>query len=208
VFGVPYEGDLNGGMNLGYTGKPYDVVTGMYNYGYRDYSPEAARFTTEDPVRDGANWFAYVNNDPVNWVDPWGLSASDKTTNKDPEFEEFMDFLHQQGVYRVNPEDEFIFEKIDSNWDNMPKSVREYEPGTFWGNIVDDMGNHPQNQRLPDGYHISLEKDGYVYVHRDTIDPTNGLIETILHNIKEVLTHPSAEPSYPRDDKYPDWSER
>jgi hypothetical protein len=30
-----------------------------------------------DPVRDGANWFAYINNDPVNWVDPWGLSASD-----------------------------------------------------------------------------------------------------------------------------------
>jgi RHS repeat-associated protein len=73
VFGVPYEGDLNGGMNLGYTGKPYDVVTGMYNYGYRDYKPEAARFTTEDPIRGGANWFAYVNNDPVNWVDLWGL---------------------------------------------------------------------------------------------------------------------------------------
>jgi RHS repeat-associated protein len=72
VFGTPYEGDLNGGMNLGYTGKPYDVITGMYNYGYRDYSPEVARFTTEDPVRDGANWFAYVNNDPVNWVDPDG----------------------------------------------------------------------------------------------------------------------------------------
>jgi RHS repeat-associated protein len=60
-------------MNLGYTGKPYDVVTGLYNYGYRDYKPEAARFTTVDPVRDGSNWFAYVNNDPVNWVDPWGL---------------------------------------------------------------------------------------------------------------------------------------
>jgi hypothetical protein len=28
---------------------------------------------TEDPVRDGSNWFAYVNNDPVNYVDPWGL---------------------------------------------------------------------------------------------------------------------------------------
>jgi RHS repeat-associated protein len=65
-------------MNLGYNGKPYDTATGLYNYGYRDYKPEAARFTTIDPVRDGANWFAYVNNDPVNWVDPWGLSASDK----------------------------------------------------------------------------------------------------------------------------------
>jgi RHS repeat-associated protein len=41
----------------------YDTVTGMYNYGYRDYAPEVARFTTVDPVRDGANWFAYVNND-------------------------------------------------------------------------------------------------------------------------------------------------
>ena len=35
------------------------------------------RFTTVDPIRDGANWFAYVNNDPVNYVDLWGLLASD-----------------------------------------------------------------------------------------------------------------------------------
>jgi uncharacterized protein RhaS with RHS repeats len=48
----------------------------MYNYGYRDYQPEVARFTTIDPIRDGANWFAYVNNDPVNWVDLWGLACS------------------------------------------------------------------------------------------------------------------------------------
>jgi RHS repeat-associated protein len=75
AFGKPYKGDLNSGMNLGYTGKPYDMITGMYNYGYRDYQPEVARFTTVDPVRDGANWFAYVNNDPVNWVDLWGLET-------------------------------------------------------------------------------------------------------------------------------------
>jgi hypothetical protein len=31
-----------------------------------------------DPIRDGANWFAYVNNDPVNWVDPFGLKATDQ----------------------------------------------------------------------------------------------------------------------------------
>jgi RHS repeat-associated protein len=62
-------------MNLGYTGKPYDSTTGLYDYGYRDYSPALARFTTVDPIRNGSNWFAYVNNDPVNWVDPWGLEA-------------------------------------------------------------------------------------------------------------------------------------
>jgi RHS repeat-associated protein len=73
VFGEVYEGDMSGGMKLGYTGKPYDAVTGMYDYGYRDYRAEDGRFTTEDPVRDGANWFAYVNNDPVNWIALWGL---------------------------------------------------------------------------------------------------------------------------------------
>jgi RHS repeat-associated protein len=62
-------------MNLGYTGKPYDSRTGLYNYGYRDYEPATARFTTVDPVRDGSNWFAYVNNDPVNYVDLWGLEG-------------------------------------------------------------------------------------------------------------------------------------
>ena len=54
------------------------------DYGFRDYSPVHARFITEDPIRDGENWFAYVGNNPVNWVDPWGLSASEnqKNTNK------------------------------------------------------------------------------------------------------------------------------
>ena len=39
------------------------------------------RFTTVDPIRDGTNWFAYVNNDPVNYVDLWGLLASEGHIN-------------------------------------------------------------------------------------------------------------------------------
>jgi RHS repeat-associated protein len=73
AFGKPYQGDLDNGMNLGYMGKPYDSNTGLYNYGYRDYKPEAARFTTVDPIRDGSNWFVYVNSDPVNYLDLFGL---------------------------------------------------------------------------------------------------------------------------------------
>jgi len=80
AFGQPYKGDLTGGMNLGYASKPYDTATGLYNYGYRDYKPQAARFTTVDPIRDGNNWFAYVNNDPVNWMDLWGLNNANTSS--------------------------------------------------------------------------------------------------------------------------------
>jgi uncharacterized protein RhaS with RHS repeats len=54
---------------------------GLYNYGFRDYQPAVARFTTVDPIRNGNNWFCYVNNDPVNYVDLWGLNAKDQKTS-------------------------------------------------------------------------------------------------------------------------------
>ena len=77
IFGSPVAGDFTTGTDYGYIGKPYDSITGLYNYGNRDYNPQTVRFTTVDPIRDGTNWFAYVNNDPVNYVDLWGLLASD-----------------------------------------------------------------------------------------------------------------------------------
>jgi RHS repeat-associated protein len=72
VFGKPF-GETS---DYGYVGKPYDPVTGLSNYGYRDYSPKTARFTTVDPIRDGHNWYAYCSNDPVNFVDLWGLEIN------------------------------------------------------------------------------------------------------------------------------------
>ena len=73
IFGSPITGNYTTGADYGYLGKPYDSITDLYNYGYRDYSPQTVRLTTVDPIWDGANWFVYVNNDSVNYVDLWGL---------------------------------------------------------------------------------------------------------------------------------------
>ena len=81
VFGSPYLGNLENDIGFGYCGKVYDIGTGLYDYGFRDYSPVSARFTTIDPIRDGSNWFSYVVNDPVNYVDPFGLSTSDRSSS-------------------------------------------------------------------------------------------------------------------------------
>ena len=80
IFGSPYQKTgsflADDSLDFGYLGKPYNATTELYDYGFRDYSPATARFTTVDPIRDGRNWFCYVVNDPVNYVDLWGLWES------------------------------------------------------------------------------------------------------------------------------------
>ena len=40
----------------------------------RYYDPSIGRFISEDPIFDGDNWYAYCGNDPINYIDPSGLS--------------------------------------------------------------------------------------------------------------------------------------
>ncbi len=78
-FGIPLSDGTAALCGLGYAGKPYDAVTGLQNYGFRDYNPRAGRFTTMDPIRWGQNWYAYVDNDPINSIDVWGLAPRNMT---------------------------------------------------------------------------------------------------------------------------------
>jgi uncharacterized protein RhaS with RHS repeats len=50
----------------------------LYYFNARWYDPELGRFITEDPIKDGLNWFAYVNNNPLRYVDPTGLMSTDQ----------------------------------------------------------------------------------------------------------------------------------
>ena len=53
-----------------------DDGTGLYYDRARYYHPVLERFVSEDPLEfvDGPNFYGYVENDPVNAVDPFGLT--------------------------------------------------------------------------------------------------------------------------------------
>jgi RHS repeat-associated protein len=67
------------------------ATSGLYYYGYRFYDPYLQRWPNQDPfgergfellrhrqpsvLGDGPNRYLFVGNDPINWVDLFGLSS-------------------------------------------------------------------------------------------------------------------------------------
>ncbi|MGC1413936.1 MAG: RHS repeat-associated core domain-containing protein [Candidatus Acidiferrum sp.] len=59
-----------------FTAREFDAESGLYFLRNRYYDPQSGRFLNEDPLGfggDDANFYAYVQNGPVDSVDPFGL---------------------------------------------------------------------------------------------------------------------------------------
>jgi len=94
VFGEPTIWDVNAmeivdssvvGNPYMFTGREYDSDTGLYYYRARYYNPSIGRFLQTDPIgyAGGLNLYTYIGNNPLNWIDPWGLKVGDKYPNQD-----------------------------------------------------------------------------------------------------------------------------
>ena len=84
------------------------------------YDPSTGRFINEDPIRDGLNWYAYCGNNPVMFVDPWGLLRG-------PDYNKY-------GQWSENPDaDDFgvdsakykMLVSLTNIWNNVDDATRE-----------------------------------------------------------------------------------
>jgi RHS repeat-associated protein len=80
AFGKVLEDTKSMYQPFGFAGGLYDSETKLVRFGARDYNPEVGRWTSKDPIRfkgGDENLYGYVANDPINWIDDWGLIKKD-----------------------------------------------------------------------------------------------------------------------------------
>jgi RHS repeat-associated protein len=147
---------------FGFVGKSQyqtDGDSGLQLLGHRYYDPSIGRFLSQDPIQDGTNWYAYVDNNPLMGIDPLGLSE-ESGWNK---------FWH------------FVKEVLDENarqGNQIGPGTGDYpnQPITPHGNPDDPNPHHDHGPPLvaPRWPNPTIVKERNVTVRHNYHDPLQG----------------------------------
>ena len=110
-----------------YSGEYFDSETGFIYLRNRYYDPSSARFISEDPIRDGYNWYAYCEGNPINFIDPWGLrnvvaiAGSDKNSDDNVFLDDINTFIED------NPDDVVVVIKAweYDDWSKIKDAMKD-----------------------------------------------------------------------------------
>ena len=166
----------NGGSvtDFGFTSQRRDSYIKLYDYGARWYDPLIGRFISPDTIipdpadSQSFNRYAYVNNNPLNYIDPsghepcdngnWGdcqPESSEPFTPPDADGEDVSDIVRQYDPNYGNPY------YNDPNYSNDPTVSANFSiwRGTANGcwkcHVTHDTGNVPTNSELS-GYNTEF----------------------------------------------------
>ena len=111
AFGNQWQGDVPD--PFGYCGEYLDGESGLIYLRNRYYDSTTGRFITEDPAKDGLNWYNYCNENPVMMIDPNGLASVPESGVK--AYNELIDSLIELIDCKIN----YINEDAKGNKKNL-----------------------------------------------------------------------------------------
>lgn len=136
---APYgekEISTGNGTEYGFTDKADDDSTGLDYFGFRFYDPEVGRFITQDPIKDSMNWYEYCNDNPVNFIDPLGLTITcpDKGLRNRIEHDYGRDIDHDGKFGNVSYRDieKFLNKNLFNHINNFYNEQIDIERGNDW----------------------------------------------------------------------------
>ena len=155
---------------LRYYGQYYDYESDMTYLRARYYDSSIKRFITEDPAKDGSNWYAYCGNNPVMLFDPSGLDyyifyGKDRTDASKSTEKQLNEKYPDKKVHRILVENEEDFYK---NWDAMGFDEN--------GNEVDIDGVFIHQHGSPNYLHAG--ENGQIYVDKLTTKTIGTIVLT------------------------------
>jgi RHS repeat-associated protein len=124
---------------FGFAGMQYHAPSGLYLTKYRAYDPETGRWLSRDPIEEArVNLYAYVEGNPMSWIDPLGLpktgpfyGLSKKFWNWFHKQPEFKDLKNADGLVDPATAKDYYKERNDLGMPNP----RDKE----WGVIDPDI---------------------------------------------------------------------
>jgi len=121
-----------------------DDETDLVMYPHRPYSPSTGRWLSRDPIgeRGGLNLYAYVFNDPVNEVDPYGLAIGDWWDPRTYWNEGFLEGWSKGGQGVINaftgglfwPEYGLFYDTFDKQWKDLGTDGTKDDSAFKFGN--------------------------------------------------------------------------
>ena len=122
-------------LDLRFPGQRFDVETGLFQNGFRDYHPGLGRYIQSDPLGLEAGWntYGYVEGNPIFGIDPLGL-------------EWFRDWSDQSTPYVVGRDGTIVEPGL-----TVSKFIEHCVPaGRTFAEIHDARVEELTNQGVPD----------------------------------------------------------
>jgi RHS repeat-associated protein len=166
-------------FNLRQPGQYYDRETGLYYNYFRYYDPETGRYVTSDPIglAGGINTYAYVHNNPLKFIDPFGL---DSLVANNGTLTHYNDSGNVVGTYPYTTGQDGVTDPSipwqgpipPGNYSLDPSQISE---GGFLRNLLGDWGKY-RAPLTPDSSTNTYGRDGF-FLHGGKKPGSAGCID-------------------------------